>query len=115
VAERWRRGPKAMRSLFDGIASYYGFGIPLFYFIGPILELFRPALDVAFSLTLILTGFACGYVALGMLHDRVERGLAVLIGVAILYFSTFTGLLVGLLLTIALLGPDAWKRESAML
>ena len=115
VAERWRRGPQAMRSLFDGVASYYSFGLPALYFIGPALELFRPALDVAFSLTLILTGFACGYVALGMLEERVERGLAILIAVAILFFSTFAGLLAGLLLTAALLGRDAWKRESAML
>jgi len=115
VAERWRRGPRAMRSILDGVSSYYAFGLPLLYFIGPALELLRPALDVAFSLTLILTGFACGYVALGMLHERTERGLALLIGVAILFFSTFTGLVVGLLLTAALLGPDAWKRESAML
>ena len=115
VAERWRRGPKAMRSLFDGVASYYFFGLPTLYFIGPALELLRPALDIAFSLTLILTGFACGYVALGMLHERTERGLAVLTGVAILFFSTFAGLVLGLLLTAALLGPDAWKRESAIL
>jgi hypothetical protein len=115
VAERWRRGPQAMRSLFDGIASYYFFGLPLLYFIGPALELLRPALDVAFSLTLILTGFACGYVALGMLRERTERGVAVLVGVAILFFSTLAGLLAGLLLTAALLGPNAWKRESATL
>lgn len=115
VAERWRRGPRAMRSIVDGVGSYYAFGLPLAYFIGPVLELLRPALDVAFSLTLILTGFACGYVALGMLHERTERGLALLIGMAILLFSTFTGLVVGLFLTAALLGPDAWKRESAML
>ena len=115
VAERWRRGPQAMRRLIDGVASYYAFGIPFFYFIGPVLELLRPALDVAFSLTLILTGFACGYVALGMLHDRVERGVAVQTGVAVLFFSTFAGLVVGFVLTAALLGPDAWKRESVML
>jgi hypothetical protein len=115
VAERWRRGPQAMRSLFDGVASYYFFGLPTLYFIGPALELLRPALDVAFSLTLILTGFACGYVALGMLHERTERGLALLIGVAILFFSTFAGLMLGLALTAALLGPGAWKRESAIL
>ncbi len=115
VAERWRRGPKAMRSILDGVASYYFFGLPLLYFFGPALELLRPALDIAFSLTLILTGFACGYVALGMLRERTERGVAMLAAVAILFFSTFTGLVIGLVLTAALLGPAAWKRESAML
>ncbi|MEZ5362850.1 MAG: hypothetical protein R2748_11045 [Bryobacterales bacterium] len=115
VAERWRRGPQAMRSLMDGVASYYLFGLPILYFIGPALELLRPALDIAFSLTLILTGFACAYVALGMLHERVERGVALLVGATILFFSTPTALLLGLLLTAGLLGPDAWRRESAIL
>ncbi|MCB1019363.1 MAG: hypothetical protein KDC27_05510 [Acidobacteria bacterium] len=115
VAERWRRGPQAMRSLMDGVASYYVFGLPLLYFIGPALELLRPALDIAFSLTLILTGFACAYVALGMLHERVERGVSLLVAATILFFSTPVALLLGLLLTAGLLGPDAWKRENAML
>jgi hypothetical protein len=104
-----------MRNLFDGVGSYYSLGVPFLYFVAPALELFRPALDVAFSLTLILTGFACGYVAIGMVDDRIERGLAILIAVAIAFFSTFAGLLAGLLLTAALLGRDAWKRDSAML
>ena len=115
VAERWRRGRDSMRSLIDGVASYYFMGLPLLYFIAPALELLRPALDVAFSLTLILTGFACGYVALGMLHERTERGVALLAGVAILFYSTFTGLLIGFVLAASLLGPDAWRGEGAML
>ena len=38
--------PKRLRSLMDGVSSYYFFGLPLFYFVGPALELLRPALDV---------------------------------------------------------------------
>ncbi|MCH8315979.1 MAG: UbiA family prenyltransferase, partial [Planctomycetes bacterium] len=66
VAERYRRGRREMDSIFGGIFSYLLFGLPIFYFVRPYLELFRPVLDVAFSLTLILTGFACAYVALSM-------------------------------------------------
>lgn len=109
VAERYRRGREAMESLFGGVFSYYIFGIPFFFFIAPLLELFRPVLDVALSLTLILTGFACSYVALSMPQGRVERGLIVLIGVIIMYFSTLVGIGVGFVLVAALLGKAAWS------
>ena len=111
VAERYRRGRKEMDSIFGGIFSYLMFGIPIFYFIRPLLELFRPVLDVAFSLTLILTGFACAYVALAMPRDRIERGLIVLIGMVIMYFPTSVGLLVGFAASAALLGRRAWESE----
>ena len=112
VAERYRRGRKEMDSIFGGIFSYFLFGLPIFYFIRPLLELFRPVLDVAFSLTLILTGFACAYVALAMPRNRIERALAVLIGMVIMYFSTFVGLVVGFAASAALLGRRAWEREE---
>ena len=111
VAERYRRGRKEMESIFSGIFSYLLFGIPIFYFIRPLLELFRPVLDVAFSLTLILTGFACAYVALAMPRNRIERALTVLIGMIIMYFSTFLGLVAGFAASAALLGRRAWESE----
>ena len=57
----------------------------------------------------------CGYASVIHATRSDFDTAAVLIGVAMLFFSISTGLLVGLLLTAALLGPDAWKRESAML
>ena len=109
VAERYRRGRKEMDSIFNGIFSYMLFGIPIFYFIRPLLELFRPVLDVGFSLTLILTGFACAYVALALPRNRVERALTVLIGMVIMYYSTFLGLVMGFAASAALLGRRAWE------
>jgi hypothetical protein len=113
VSERYRRGKQEMQSIFSGVGSYYLFGIPWAYFIAPLLELLRPTLDIAFSLTLLLTGFACSYVALAMLEDRIERGIALLAATTIMYFSLTTGLLVGIVLTLALLGPSAWRDKPA--
>lgn len=112
VSERYRRGKKEMQSIFSGVSSYYVLGIPWAYFIAPLLVLLRPTLDIAFSLTLLLTGFACSYVALAMLEDRIERGIALLAAATIMYFSLTTGLLVGVLLTFALIGPSAWRGEN---
>ena len=112
VAERYRRGRREMDSIFGGIFSYLLFGVPVFYFVRPYLELFRPVLDIAFSLTLILTGFACAYVALSMPRNRIERGLAVLTGIVIMYYSTLVGLAVGFIGAAALLGRQAWSRDE---
>jgi hypothetical protein len=112
VSERYRRGKQEMQSIFSGVGSYYLFGIPWAYFIAPLLVLLRPTLDIAFSLTLLLTGFACSYVALAMLEERIERGIALLAAATIMYFSLTTGLLVGVALTLALIGPAAWRTRE---
>ena len=112
VAERYRRGRREMDSIFGGIFSYLLFGLPVFYFVRPYLELFRPVLDVAFSLTLILTGFACAYVALSMPRNRIERGLAVLVGMVMMSFKIWVGLAVGFVGAAALLGREGWIGDE---
>ncbi len=32
VVERWKKGPKEMPSIFDGLGSYYLMGLPILYF-----------------------------------------------------------------------------------
>ena len=113
VAERYRRGRAAMDSLFSGVASYYLFGLPLVYFIRPLLEFLRPALDVAFSLTLLLTGYACASAAMGMVRERSERGVAFLGAMTIVYASLWAGLLAALALTALLIGSSAWRSADA--
>ncbi len=112
VTERYRRGREAMRSIFDGISSYYLFGIPLLLFIKPVVLLYQPVLAVALSLTLLLTGFACSYVALAIPRNRVEISLTVLTGAVIATHSAWLGLIVGLVASILLLGKDAWRKEA---
>jgi hypothetical protein len=81
--------------------------------VAPLVEVLRPFLPVAFSLTLILTGFACGYVALGLVRERVEQGLAVVVALVILVGTTAQGLAVGAVLAVLLLGPEAFRPEAS--
>ena len=111
VAERYRRGRKAMQSIFSGIFSYYAFGLPVLFFFRPFIELYSPVLKIALSLTLLLTGFACAYVALALPRNRVERGVMMVTAVLV-YVSTSWGLFAGLLLAIVLLGRKAWSDEE---
>jgi hypothetical protein len=109
VIQRWKQGPKAMNSLHSGLASYYLMGIPFIYFLLPLLTGLKPLLGIALSLTLVLTGFACAYIAMSIPRSNASRGTAVLIGASLAFFEPWVGLLIGVVATLALVG---WDRSD---
>lgn len=104
IVQRWREGRRSMDSLYGGIASYYVFGVPLLYLILPLVTGLKPLMGVALSLTLVLTGFACAFVAMGIPRTPIERGVALLSAVALAVFSPWTGMAVGIVATVTLVG-----------
>jgi len=109
VVQRWREGRQVMDSLFGGIASYYVFGIPLLYLVRPLVTGLKPMMGIALSLTLVLTGFACAYVAMGIPRTQIERGVTVLTAVALAIFSPWVGMAIGIAAVLLLVGirsPD---------
>jgi uncharacterized membrane protein len=66
----------------------------------------KPLMQMALTLTLILTGFACAYVAMAIPKKNTEMASALLIAVFITFFSAWVGLLVGILLSILVIGLD---------
>jgi len=106
IVQRWKQGTGAMNSLHSGLASYYLMGIPLLFFLLPLLTGLQPLLGVALSLTLVLTGFACAYVAMSIPRNNTSRGTVVLIGAALAFFEPWIGLAFGVLATILLVGWD---------
>jgi len=110
VAEQWKKGHKQMPSIFDGIGSYYLMGIPFLYFTLPFVTLMQPLMVMALTLTLILTGFACAYVAMSIPNKNSEMATALLIAFFITFYSAWIGLLIGLLLAIFV---DGFEEESA--
>jgi hypothetical protein len=106
VVERWKKGPKEMPSIFDGLGSYYLMGLPILYFTLPFITLMKPLMQMALTLTLILTGFACAYVAMAIPKKNTEMASALLIAVFITFFSAWVGLLVGIILSILVIGLD---------
>jgi hypothetical protein len=109
VVQSWREGRQVMDSLFGGIASYYVFGIPLLYLVKPLVTGLKPMMGIALSLTLVLTGFACAYVAMGIPRTQIERGVAVLTAVALAIFSPWIGMAIGIAAVLLLVGirsPD---------
>jgi len=106
VAERWRKGPKEMPSIFDGLGSYYLMAIPLLYITMPFVTLMQPLMNIALNLTLVLTGFACAYVALAIPKTNAETACALLIGLLVAFSGQYVwvALLVGILLSVFVVG-----------
>ncbi|MBR9814561.1 hypothetical protein GYB61_11975, partial [bacterium] len=110
IVQRWRQGRETMDSLHSGIASYYLMGLPIIFFALPLLTGLKPLLGIALSLTLILTGFACAYVAMAIPREPAERGVVLLTGMGIALFAPWVGLLIGIVATLTITG---WvKRED---
>ena len=96
VVERYKTGQKQMDSIFGG-AFWYPFGKVVALLFAPIVALFIPVLPVAMSITMIVTGWAAGYIAINMLKTREEQGVALLVGCAIAFRSPTIGLVVGVI------------------
>lgn len=112
IVQRWRQGRRTMSDLFSGVHSYYFMGIPFIYFLLPLLTALQPLMGIALSLTLVLTGFACAYVAMAIPRHPVERGVTLLTGVSLAFFEPWVGLLLGVVAAVLLIGGrDAVAME----
>ena len=126
VADKWKQGPKEMPSIFDGIGSYYLMGIPFLYFTLPFVTLMEPLMGMALALTLVLTGFACAFVGMGIPKKNSEMATALIIAFLISFNShslnffifgfnvelgpLWVSLLIGLLLSVFV---DGFDEEAA--
>ncbi|PRB82054.1 hypothetical protein [Pseudomonas sp. MYb185] len=106
IVQRWKQGRRAMDSLHSGLVSYYLMGIPVLFVLLPLVTGLRPLLGVALSLTLVLTGFACAYIAMAIPRNNTSRGAVVLIGTGLALFEPWIGLLFGIITTLLLVGWD---------
>ncbi|MCA9426514.1 MAG: hypothetical protein KC994_15645, partial [Candidatus Omnitrophica bacterium] len=88
-------------------------GIPLLYLLTPLVTGLEPLFTVALSLTLVLTGFACAYVAMGIPKTQIERGVVILMGATLAVFpNPWVGMTVGVLATLFLVGPTNPNDEA---
>lgn len=108
LLKKWATGRDKMDSFFDGMSSFYVFGLPILYIILPLVTLLKPLLPLALAVTLILTGFACATLALSLVKDATERGAMVLTAMAFSLFEPFQGLIIGLVAIVVLCGPQVF-------
>ncbi|HLM53648.1 MAG TPA: hypothetical protein VK325_08695 [Pseudoxanthomonas sp.] len=109
VVQRWKQGAAQVPNLHSGLLSYYLMGLPIIYFLLPLLTGLKPLLGIALSLTLVLSGFACAYIAMAIPRTPTARGTALLIGTALAVFEPWLGLVIGIAATLVLTG---WERDA---
>lgn len=115
VVQRWKEGRDKMESLIGGISAYYMYGFPVLLLLLPVVTFLKPFMPIALVLTLILTGFACSYVALAMPKGKEERGVMLLTAFFLVFFEPWVGLVVGILAALLLIGADAFRLKSEKL
>ena len=101
TAERYKQGRDAMDSIYDGVGTFM-FGIVPPILVLPLITLLAPVFPVGMIVTMMLTGFACGYVAMNMLKTREDQGIAIMMGVTIFARGAAIGLITGLVLHLAI-------------
>jgi hypothetical protein len=112
ILKRWASGRDKMDSIFDGIAGYYVYGLPLLFIVLPIVTMLQPLLPIALAVTLLLTGFACATLALTAVTDNAERGAMVLTAIAFSLFDPWTGLIAGLATIVVVVGPGVFMPKK---
>ena len=101
TAERYKQGRGAMDSIYDGMGTFI-LGIFPPILVLPLITLLAPVFPIGMIITMMLTGFACGYVAMNMLKTREDQGIAIIMGVTIFARGAAVGLITGLILHLAI-------------
>lgn len=94
---------KIVDSYWGGATGIY-WGMSIALLLGPLVTLFQPGINIGMSLTLLIQGYLCGYLAFEMLSNRtnLERGIAVIIGAVLATQGAAWGLGVGIVLWLLL-------------
>lgn len=116
LTERYKTGRKNMDSFFSGIFNWYWLSFFLVFLV-PVVTFMKPLLPVALSITLVLTGFACAYIAISMVKTPASQGYAFFVGMVIAKFGPAWGMVVGIVLYCLLLlqrAPAILLKQEAL-
>lgn len=111
TVERYKQGKKGMNSLHDGLSSFI-FAMAVAALARPLVTLLQPVFPVAMLITLILTGFACAYVAIGMLKNREDQGIAAIMSIIIFTRGAAEGLITGVVLHILVSAYKKYRKNG---
>ena len=110
VIERFKGGPKAMKSIIGGVGSFR-WGTNSGLLLLPVVTLVQPILGVALSLTLLIQGYVS--VRLGILEARSQRdlGIAGVIGAVLAIKGASWAFGIGVVLCLLIYGKNFFKGE----
>lgn len=113
IYERYKGGRENMPTIWGGLMSFQNWW-PILVFLVPLITLLKPFLIIAASSTLLIQGFACSYIAMSMSKERVDMGIAGVVGVVLWKFGATGAIGVGFLLWLLLLYKPKSREEKKM-
>lgn len=97
VTERYKKGPKAMESIYSGSNTMLiAFSIGIFLL--PLVTFFRPFLPLALSITMILTGYLAITIGMQQVKTETQMGVAGIMAVVLAVYGAAAALLLGIFL-----------------
>ncbi|MGI6551844.1 MAG: hypothetical protein ACOX37_01740 [Bacillota bacterium] len=109
VVNRYINSTREQMDSYWGGATSIFWGMSIALLLGPIVSLFKPGLAIGLSLTLLVQGYLCAYLAMEMIQNNIQRGVAGIIGAVIATKGAAWGLSIGLALYF-LLEHDWFKK-----
>ncbi len=98
VTNRYMNATRKEEDTYWGGAASLYWGMSIALLLGPLVSFFRPGMAIGLSITLLLQGFLCGYLAMSLVSNNLQRGIAVIIGVVLAVQGAAWGLMIGLAL-----------------
>lgn len=114
VLNRYMNNDRSVVDSYWGGATGIYWGMSIALLLGPLVTLFQPGINIGMSLTLLIQGYLCGYLALEMLSQKtnLERGIAVIVGAILATQGAAWGLGVGILLWLLL--EKEWVKSDTI-
>lgn len=111
ITERFKGGPKAMKSIYGGVGSFR-WGTNTGLLLLPVVTLVQPILGVALALTLLIQGYVS--VRLGIMEARSQRdlGIAGVIGAVLAIKGAGWAFAIGLGLCLLIYGARFFRGEN---
>ncbi|MFD2675106.1 benzoate/H(+) symporter BenE family transporter [Gulosibacter bifidus] len=111
TSERYKKGPKAMQSIFSGAAAVR-LGTNTGLWLLPIVMMMQPTLDVGLALTLLIQGFVSVRVGVTEARSKTDLGIAGVVAAIIAIDGATTGFAAGVLLTLLIYTKDFFRGED---
>lgn len=111
TTERYRKGPKAMQSIFSGVGSFR-WGTNTGLWLLPIVSLMQPVLGVALALTLLIQGFVSVRVGVTEARSKTDLGIAGVIAAVLATNGAAWGFVAGILLCLLVYTKDFFRGED---
>ncbi|MHB9148876.1 MAG: hypothetical protein ACYC33_02135 [Thermoleophilia bacterium] len=110
VVNRYINSSRKQEDSYWGGATSIFWGMSIALLFGPLVSFFKPGVAIGLSLTLMIQGYLCVYLAMEMVETNLQRGIAGIIGAVLAIQGAAWALGIGIALWLLLERP--WIKDT---